>query len=127
MSIITLAELRHFNGVQSAENPESKIYVCVRGKVYDVTRAAHFYGPGESYHIFAGHDASRALAKTALSPEELDQPIEDLDETQKNTLNDWIKKYDAKYPVVATVSDAPSVSAASAPAQEEQKQAESAL
>jgi hypothetical protein len=38
------AELRCFNGVASEQNPSALIFVCVRGDIFDVTSAAHFYG-----------------------------------------------------------------------------------
>lgn len=40
-----------------------EIYVGVLGKVYDVTDAAMFYGPGSAYHVFAGGDATIALSE----------------------------------------------------------------
>ncbi|CDK24744.1 unnamed protein product [Kuraishia capsulata CBS 1993] len=38
------------------------IYIAVKGKVFDVSRARQFYGPSGPYSNFAGHDASRGLA-----------------------------------------------------------------
>lgn len=38
------AELRCFNGVASEHNPSALIFVCVRGDIFNVTSAAHFYG-----------------------------------------------------------------------------------
>ena len=40
---------------------ESKpVYVSINGTIYDVSNGRHIYGPGGSYHFFAGRDASRA-------------------------------------------------------------------
>eukprot|EP00124_Ichthyophonus_hoferi_P004686 Ihof_evm1s548 gene=Ihof_evmTU1s548 len=58
----TLEELKKFNGVE-----DPKIYLGVSGKVYDVTAKKNFYGPEGPYGLFAGHDASRALAMGDLS------------------------------------------------------------
>ncbi|RKO95124.1 hypothetical protein CAUPRSCDRAFT_9366, partial [Caulochytrium protostelioides] len=35
---------------------EDRLYLAVKGKVYNVTSAASFYGPGGMYSIFAGRD-----------------------------------------------------------------------
>jgi membrane-associated progesterone receptor component len=43
-----------------------KIYIAIKGKVYDVTKGAQFYGVDGPYHVFAGRDASRALARLSF-------------------------------------------------------------
>lgn len=37
------------------------IYVALNGTIYDVSASPEFYGPGGSYHFFAGQDATRAF------------------------------------------------------------------
>lgn len=49
--------LSKFNG-----HDDEKIFIAIRGKVYDCTRGRQFYGPSGPYTNFAGHDASRGLA-----------------------------------------------------------------
>lgn len=58
----TKEQLKEFTGA----DPTKGIYVAIKGKVYDVSSRADFYGPGGSYHVFAGRDASRALALGSL-------------------------------------------------------------
>ncbi|EGO56043.1 hypothetical protein NEUTE1DRAFT_64300 [Neurospora tetrasperma FGSC 2508] len=53
---LTPAELAAFDGTD-----ESKpIYLAINGTIYDVSANRRTYGPGGSYHVFAGVDASRA-------------------------------------------------------------------
>jgi predicted heme/steroid binding protein len=51
-------ELSAFDGKKN-----KRILMGIRGRVYDVTAGAHFYGPGGPYGNFAGRDASRGLSK----------------------------------------------------------------
>lgn len=96
MEDYSLQKLREFDG-----NGESKpIYVCLLGRVYDLSSKPHFYGPGGSYGLFAGHDASRCLATMSLKPEDLDKPVGDLGDNEKQTLLQWRDKYEQMYPVV---------------------------
>ncbi|KAG7760414.1 hypothetical protein KL947_001258 [Ogataea haglerorum] len=43
-----------------------QIYIAVKGNVYDVSKSRQFYGPSGPYSNFAGHDASRGLAKNSF-------------------------------------------------------------
>ena len=50
-----------------------------------MTSAADFYGPEGGYHLFAGRDASRALAKLSFEEADLAQPqIDDLSFAEKD-------------------------------------------
>lgn len=95
---ITVAELAKADGVQSA-----KIYVAIMGSVFDVTRNAAAYGAGQGYHIFAGKDASRALAKSSLDPADALPHYDDLPDRQKQVLNDWYKFFSLRYNIVGRV------------------------
>ena len=102
-----VAALAPFNGTKSATNPQAAIYIAVAGKVYDMSAADNFYGPGCPYGIFAGTDASRALALTKVERALLNQPLGELTQSQQNTLQEWIDKYDSKYPVVGRLVNPP--------------------
>lgn len=62
-----------------------------------------FYGPGDAYCMFAGKDASRALAKMSKNEEDVSPSLDGLSEKEMGVLNDWEKKFEAKYPIVGTV------------------------
>jgi membrane-associated progesterone receptor component len=83
------------------------IYLGAGDKVYDVSfGGVAFYGPGGSYHKFAGRNASRALAKMSLDDEDSKScDITDLTDKQRGVLSDWIKTFSErkKYPVVGSI------------------------
>ncbi|KAL4725380.1 hypothetical protein ACLX1H_007527 [Fusarium chlamydosporum] len=82
-----------------------KCYVAIKGKVYDVT-GNKAYLPGASYNVFAGKDASRALAKSSTKPEDALPEWQDLDDKEKGVLNDWITFFSKRYNVVGVVEGA---------------------
>lgn len=96
--------LTKYNG---SEDP--KVYIGIKGIVYDVTNGKTFYGPGGPYENFAGRDASRGLALNSFDPAVLtpvDQPLdklEDLNAEEKESLDNWESHFDAKYKVVGTL------------------------
>ncbi len=51
--------------------------------------------------VFAGKDASRALALSSTKAEDARADFEDLDEKQKATLDDWQTFFQKRYNVVA--------------------------
>ena len=54
---LTLDELAQYDGA----DPNAPVYLSINGSVYDVSAGRHIYGPGGSYHYFAGVDASRGF------------------------------------------------------------------
>ncbi len=56
--------------------------------------------------VFAGKDASRALAQSSLKPEECRPDWRDLGETEKKTLNDWHTYFSKRYNIKGTVEGA---------------------
>ncbi|KAF2845932.1 cytochrome b5 [Plenodomus tracheiphilus IPT5] len=54
---LTDTQLATFNGA----DPTKPIYLALNGTIYDVSSSPSTYGPGGSYHVFAGKDAARAF------------------------------------------------------------------
>jgi Cytochrome b5-like Heme/Steroid binding domain len=89
--------------VQTLQNPSSSLskasftniskmercLTCTLGVVFDVTRKADVYGPGKSYNLFAGKDASRALGMSSLKPEDAVSDYSTLGESEMKVLDDW--------------------------------------
>ncbi|KAF6831356.1 heme steroid binding domain-containing protein [Colletotrichum plurivorum] len=42
-------------------DPEKPIYLAINNTIFDVSANPRIYGPGGSYNVFAGHDASRGF------------------------------------------------------------------
>jgi membrane-associated progesterone receptor component len=63
-----------------------------------------FYGPGGPYALFAGKDASRALAKMSFEPQDLTGDITGLGPFELDALQDWEYKFMSKYVKVGTVT-----------------------
>lgn len=105
--VLSKEDLAKYNG-RGGEIPEGyaavPIYVGALDKVYDVSfGGVTFYGEGCSYNVFAGLNASRALATMSLEPNVAANPyLGDLPEKQMNTLKDWMKTFEERkgYPVV---------------------------
>lgn len=62
-----------------------------------------FYGPGGPYHLFAGKDASRALAKMSFEEKDLTGDISGLGVFELEALQDWEYKFMSKYVKVGTL------------------------
>ncbi|KAF2202253.1 putative progesterone binding protein [Delitschia confertaspora ATCC 74209] len=77
-------------------------YVAIMGTVFDVTGNAS-YTPGKGYHVFAGKEPNRALAKSSLKPEDCIPDYEDLPDNEKKVLNDWYTFFSKRYNVVGKV------------------------
>lgn len=104
--ILTKEDLALHTGLE--ETPDkygaAPIYIGAGDKVFDVSFGGMtFYGPGCSYHRFAGKDASRALAKMSFEPEDIEtNSVDDLTDKQRQCLDDWIKTFEERkgYPIV---------------------------
>jgi hypothetical protein len=56
--------------------------------------------------VFAGRDASGALAKTSTKPEDVTSEWKHLSDKEKSTLNDWVTFFSKRYNVVGKVKGA---------------------
>lgn len=90
---MTEEELRAYNGSDS----EKPLLMAIRGQIYDVSTSKMFYGPGSSYAMFAGRDASRALALLSFKPEDINGNLEGLGDAELQILLDWECKFMEKY------------------------------
>ena len=54
---MTLKELAQYDG----KDETKPIYLSINGTIYDVSAGKRIYGPGGSYNVFAGVDASRGF------------------------------------------------------------------
>ncbi|KAK7898039.1 hypothetical protein LTR67_004671 [Exophiala xenobiotica] len=82
---LTPDQLALYNGT----DPKKPIYLAINGSIFDVTEGRRTYGPGGSYEVFAGRDATRAFVTGCFledrtgdlrGAEDIYIPIDDPDE-----------------------------------------------
>jgi membrane-associated progesterone receptor component len=59
-----------------------------------------FYGPQGPYSLFAGRDATRALALMSFDPIDLTGDLDGLGPDELEVLQDWEDKFKERYPTV---------------------------
>ncbi|XP_010442745.1 PREDICTED: membrane steroid-binding protein 1-like [Camelina sativa] len=96
---ITEDELKQYDG----SDPQKPLLMAIKHQIYDVTQSRMFYGPGGPYALFAGRDASRALAKMSFEEKDLTWDISGLGPFELEALQDWEYKFMSKYAKVGTV------------------------
>jgi len=84
-------QLAKFDGT----DPMKGVYLAIDGDVYDVTEGRRIYGPGGSYHSFAGKDAARAYT-TGCFQTHLTHDLRGLNEKELKSLAHW-KNFFAKH------------------------------
>lgn len=99
---ITEQELKEYDG----SDPNKPLLMAIKGQIYDVSQSRMFYGPGGPYALFAGKDASRALAKLSFEEKDLTGDISGLGAFELDALQDWEFKFMSKYVKVGTVKQA---------------------
>jgi membrane-associated progesterone receptor component len=96
---VTLEELAAYNG----SDPQKPLLMAIKAQIYDVSQSRAFYGPGGPYALFAGKDASRALAKMSFEDSDLTGDIEGLSPYELEALTDWEYKFMSKYVKVGVI------------------------
>ncbi|CDS07019.1 hypothetical protein LRAMOSA09542 [Lichtheimia ramosa] len=96
---IKVSELAKHDG----SDPSLPIYVAIKGDIFDVTANKDAYGPGAGYSVFTGKDASKALGKSSLKPEDCIPDISELTEKELQTLDQWHAFFAKKYDIVGKV------------------------
>lgn len=96
---ITEDELKNYDG----SDPKKPLLMAIKGQIYDVSQSRMFYGPGGPYALFAGKDASRALAKMSFEDNDLTGDISGLGPFELEALQDWEYKFMSKYVKVGTL------------------------
>ncbi|XP_076277177.1 neuferricin [Lasioglossum baleicum] len=78
-------------------NLKDGLYISILGQVFDVTKGAKHYGPGATYHVFTGRDASLAFITGEFNDEGLTDDVSSLSLQKIKALNDWVKFYNENY------------------------------
>ncbi|KAJ0963816.1 hypothetical protein J5N97_028938 [Dioscorea zingiberensis] len=118
---VTEEELRVYDGT----DPKKPLLMAIKGQIYDVSQSRMFYGPGGPYALFAGKDASRALAKMSFEEKDLTGDISGLGPFELEALQDWEYKFMSKYVKVGTIKKTiPVVDESTADASESQAAAQ---
>ncbi|XP_022013471.1 membrane steroid-binding protein 1 [Helianthus annuus] len=92
-------ELKGYDG----NDPKKPLLMAIKGQIYDVSQSRMFYGPGGPYALFAGKDASRALAKMSFEEKDLNGDLTGLGVFELEALQDWEYKFMSKYVKVGTI------------------------
>ncbi|XP_050071912.1 membrane-associated progesterone receptor component 1-like [Anopheles maculipalpis] len=94
----TVAELKQYDGTQ----PDGRVLTAVNGNVYDVTKGKAFYGPGGTYAVFGGRDASRGLATFQITSSFSDEydDLSDLKSHEMESMREWEMQFKEKYYLV---------------------------
>ncbi|MCJ1475688.1 hypothetical protein MMC13_004351 [Lambiella insularis] len=77
--------------------------VAIKGTVFDVTGNASYDPEKGPYRVFAGKDASRALAMSSVKPEDCVAQWEDLPDKEKKVLDEWMTFFSKRYNIVGKV------------------------
>lgn len=102
---ITADELRQYDG----SDPDKPLLMAIKGQIYDISQSRMFYGPGGPYALFAGKDASRALAKMSFEPQDLTGDVSGLGPFELSALQDWEYKFVSKYVKVGSIKTTGSI------------------
>ncbi len=94
-------DLKAYDG--SADNNTGPLLMAVKGDVFNVWKGRNFYGPGAEYHIMAGRDATRFLAKNRLEEETEEEKRVELNVAERANLEAWYWTIKNKYQRVGSL------------------------
>jgi len=92
-------ELKPYNGTDET----GPLLLAVKGDVFNVWKGRNFYGPGAEYHIMAGRDATRFLAKNRLEEESEEEKKVALNIAERANLEAWYWTIKNKYQRVGSL------------------------
>ncbi|EFO17290.2 hypothetical protein LOAG_11209 [Loa loa] len=93
LPVLTKEQLSFFDGTR----PSKGTYLSILGRIYDVQKGVKHYGPGGSYHFFAGRDATRAFVSGDFTEKGLVDDVEGFSDQDLLGIFDWIKFYEKDY------------------------------
>mmetsp|Transcript_27193 Transcript_27193/g.41734 ORF Transcript_27193/g.41734 Transcript_27193/m.41734 type:complete len:191 (-) Transcript_27193:233-805(-) len=85
LRLITEEELSQYDGIA----PKGTIWISVLGEVFDVTGGREYYGEGNSYHVFAGRDASPCFVTGDFTVEGGKKSLDELDVRKLKEIERW--------------------------------------
>lgn len=103
LEVFTRSQLSLYDGVS-----KPLAYVGIRGYIFDVTPNLASYGPGKSYNIFVGKDATRLLGTNKLrygdGVDELNTwSTHGFTEKQQEAVDKWMDFFKKRYKIIGLV------------------------
>mmetsp|Transcript_8014 Transcript_8014/g.10444 ORF Transcript_8014/g.10444 Transcript_8014/m.10444 type:complete len:204 (-) Transcript_8014:66-677(-) len=98
---MNIDELLEYDG----SDPEKPILVGIEDVVIDVTDSKEKYGQGKGYNALAGKIATRAIALSSFSEDDMTNDCSDFTEDQLIQKDQWVSYFLQRYPVVAVISE----------------------
>jgi len=96
--VLTKEQLKEFDGKKN-----SKIYLAILGRVFDVSTGESHYAVGGSYAFFSAKDATRAYLTGDFTDKGLTDNLDELKEEEIDGLTQWIEFYQEQYKQVGVV------------------------
>ena len=94
--------------LQERCSDDKEFLIGCKGRIFDVSEN-EMYGKDGGYNLFVGKDASVALSKMKFNKEFMDPSQlhwkKDIDLEELNILEDWLIKFNGKYPVVGYIKE----------------------
>ena len=85
------SSLRVFSQADLTESDILLLSIC--GHVFDVESGSRFYGPGGTYEVFGRKDATKSLARSNVSDENLTDDVSSLSGDECIAAEGWLKYF----------------------------------